>query len=243
MSVENRRRSPEELREMLKDLQFLPSRRDILRAFGEDTDAWNRFCVNRDKNGQRLFFELLNTEFIDGLSGYLQTIGERFGVTDRPLTVLEVGAGNGRLAHFLKERLDKNKVSYIATDPGFWGYDNIFPSDSVEKLDYEHALKAYKPDVVIASWMVYRADWTQDFRDTDSVQEYLLIGEPRVTGDDWLTWGGVYFGEEGKKPQYESDGFEKVLLKELSKSQICANDSLPRLNIHSSTYSFRRTEA
>lgn len=58
-------------------------------------------------------------------------------------------------------------------------------------MDYKEALKKYKPDIVISSWMPYTEDWTKDFRTFSSVKEYILIGEPDngCCGHPWKMWG------------------------------------------------------
>ena len=90
-------------------------------------------------------------------------------------TVLEVGAGSGRMSYYLKEKLkhDKN-IFIIATDPGSWQLTKHF---RVEPYSYQDAIKAFQPNMILTSWMPLGEDWTNVMRRCNSVEEYLLIGE------------------------------------------------------------------
>jgi len=147
--------------------------------------------------------------------------------------VVEVGAGNGRLSHFLRERLPECNI--IATDNGSWEIEPLYP---VEQIDVAEALEKYKPEIVISCWMPYTHDWTPMFRASDGLIGYILIGETDggCCGSD-KTWG---FCEE--KPEYEEDGFERIDLIELSRLQICRTDYFLRdyEMLHSSTVFFKK---
>ena len=114
--------TPGELREKLKDPSFLPTREDIFRVFGMgfEEEGWFEFCFDK-KNP---VFEFLNEEFIESFSDYLSKRAESLEATkDHPITILEVGAGNGRLSYFLQQKLEsKNpgKVKVISTESGEW---------------------------------------------------------------------------------------------------------------------------
>ena len=131
---------------------------------------------------------------------------------DEPWTVLELGAGNGKLSHFLKEELLRReggehgeRVRVEATDSFGWGLktgnavtggsfiDSSFAA--VEDMDYKRALEKYAPTVVLVSWMPQGEDWTKDIRATASVKEYVLVGEADdgCCGDNWHTWGNHAF--------------------------------------------------
>lgn len=233
----------EELQEKLRDPGYLPTRQEITDAFPPrdthfDRCLGDRFC--RDK--EHPVFEFLNQEYIEALADYLEQCVEELGATkDEPITILEVGAGDGRLTHFLKQKLEERSVNarIIATDSGEKGIKPDFP---VEKLDYKEALKKYNPTIVIACWMPPERDWTAEFRATKSVKEILLIGETDwgCCGDAWLTWGKTWKEEyKGKTPPYKADGFGRQDLEELSKLQICRSDE-PGYYYNSSTISFGR---
>lgn len=241
--------TPGELREKLKDPSFLPTHEDIFRVFGTrfEEEGWFDFCFDK-KNP---VFEFLNEEFIESFSDYLSKRSESLGATeDSPITILEVGAGNGRLSHLLQQKLtskNSGKVSVIATDSGEWNIKTSFP---VEKIDHKEALEKYQPKIVIFSWMPLGEDCTDDFRATKSVEEYILIGETAggCCGDEWKTWGNPHsYDKNGRAKKikketvpYIADGFELEEIADISKKQICRTDFEKYL--HSHTMSFKRTK-
>ncbi|KAJ3086850.1 hypothetical protein HK102_012349 [Quaeritorhiza haematococci] len=139
--------------------------------------------------------EILNREYVEGLGAYvarriLQYTGPSSGVREgtepgkREFVIAEVGAGNGALAYHLEVEVLRNlkstgnevDVKIVAVDAaGRLG--DITESFAVEKMNHLDALRHYHPDMVIASWMSKGVDWTADFRDAESVREYILIGE------------------------------------------------------------------
>jgi hypothetical protein len=246
--------SKEATREKLRDPNYLPTHGDVFRAFpkgydfnSQDLLDWHDFCFDKKEP----VFELLNKEYIEAFSGYLiERVIELWIAKGEPVTILEVGAGNGKLSHFLKEKLGPevgDKVKIIATDSGRWKLKTQFP---VENLDHEAALKKYAPQIVIYSWMPYGADMTEDFRKTSSVDEYLLIGETDdgCCGDSWLTWGVPPWNFETEEkmaeeiPPHLAEGFARKNLDDISDKQICRTDMITDY-YHSRTVSFRRTSA
>lgn len=235
--------------EALVESDHLPTRQEIIDSFGphstidEEMD-WNvrfgEFCRNPDQ----LVYEFLNQEFIAALGSYLAgRVTTMQQATGDSIVILEVGAGNGRLSHFLQEVLEKLPISHVkvvATDPVHPHYQ-IEPQFPVEKLDYKSALLKYQPDIVISSWMPYGADWTPAMRQTDSVEEYILVGERDggAVGSD-ETWGIHY-----ETPQHDEEGFSRYDQEQISRTQICCNDCVDDLTntpprSHSATTSFRR---
>ncbi|MBM4401765.1 MAG: hypothetical protein FJ044_00775 [Candidatus Cloacimonetes bacterium] len=246
-STQEEKSSPKGLWEKLGNAYYLPLHREILTVFARCGDCddyyklcgeWHRFC--RDE--KHPVFEFLNQEYIEALTNYLeQRTKELQKTVSELITILEVGAGDGRLTHFLGQKLEEKGISVkmIATDTGEEGVESVFP---VETLSYKEALRKYNPTIVIACWMPMKQDWTAEFRATQSVQEYLLIGEKDMgcCGDEWLTWGRDWLpGLEGKTPPYEADGFERYDLSEISKLQIARSDR-PGEYGQSHTVSFRR---
>jgi len=234
-----------ELREKMHDPNFLPSHEEISRAFPytkEGVDSWKEYCFDKENP----VFELLNKEFIKSFGDYLSERVEALGGSEQnPVVILEVGAGNGRLTHFLRQYLDvklSGKIKMIASDSGEWKLKSNFP---VEAIGHEEALKQYNPQIVIFSWMPYQEDYTDDFRATESVEEYLLIGETDggCCGHEWFTWGNDWSFDEAedqeKQPPYEAGGFERTYIKEVSENQICRTDDLDSPH-HSRTISFKR---
>jgi hypothetical protein len=191
-------------------------------------------------------YEFINEEFLEAFCDYLtQRIEELREIKDDFVQIVEIGAGNGRLSHFIRQRLGERvleKVKIMAVDSGTW---NIKPSFPVDQVDHKTALEKYKPHIVIFSWMPYKEDFTADFRAFESVEEYLLIGETDegCCGDEWKTWGHTWgFGEdqhEGEVAPYLSEGFARQNLDSISEHQICRTDS-PGDYRHSQTVSFRR---
>jgi len=238
--------TPEELREKLRDPSYLPTHEDISRAFkaeGLFSREWHDFCFDEENP----IFEFLNEEHLSAFGDYLSQRAEALGASeDSPVTILEVGAGNGRLSHFLQQKLEAKlpgKVKVVATDSGEWSLKTAFP---VETIGHREALEKYKPKIVVFSWMPYGADFTDDFRAAESVDEYILIGETDgvCCGDEWRTWGQSWsFDEEGEEKEkvapYIADGFERENLEDVSAHQICRTDQ-PGQYYHSSTTSFKR---
>ena len=132
-------------------------------------------------------YQVYTQEFIDSLVSYLSVrINEYYTTFSSPVTILEVGAGDGRLSHFLKQKLslliDAKKVTIIASDNKNWeksGETNKDPKDQILNLDYKDCLKNYAktPTIVISCWMNVDVDWTEDFRTNEHVQEYIMIGD------------------------------------------------------------------
>lgn len=214
--------------------EFFPSYEEALHAFLA-LSAEERKAIFIHKT--RPVFEILNRTYINALAAYIIESGFS--------TVLDVGAGDGRLAKYLTEaiqrvaRRERKKagggsgsrqaapVRVIPIDNGSWNIIEVFP---VEKLDLEPALKKYNPDFVIWCWMPI-GDWTWVFRKHPSVREYLLIGE---------TDGGFCGNDETwSRSTYEADGFTRHDLDGLSCFQLARNDENPPPS-RSRTVAFRR---
>jgi len=253
----------EDLEKKLADLKYLPSREEIFKVFGHNKvsyEKWHEF-VN---NPEHRIYEFLNKEYLNDLGDYMaERIEELGGTTEKPLEILELGAGDGRLGHFLCLELEKrvrNKYKYITTDdsnnwivgrpitrddtdkhPGAHAITPTFPID--HNLDAEEAMKKFNPDIVIVSWMPSRTDFTEEIRKNKNVKEYVLIGwaYDNVCGDINKTWGVNLF-QEDKIPQFEKEGFKDIQLEEVSKNQVGKNwgDYYTRKAHPSETVSFRK---
>jgi hypothetical protein len=240
--------NPQQRREKLRDPTYLPTRKDFFCAFESETQPgelddqeFTSFCFNKEN----CVYEVLNKEFIESLGNYIfRRVNELGATKDEPLTIIEIGAGNGRLTHFLKAQLEQvvpGKVTMIATDSVKWGIKTDFP---VEKLDHQVAIEKYRPKIVICSWMTQEKDLSADFRLAKNVEEYILIGCDEVCGGKWETWGIPPWGEEEKEeykiPPYQVDGFEREDLDDVRKNQICRMDWIGRDFTASKTVSFKR---
>ena len=108
-------------------------------------------------------------EFVDALAARLRTLALE--------PVVEVGAGRGDLARWLRER----GIPVVATDDGSWldgrlGWPLGLPPD-VERAGYVEALARHRPAAILCSWMPLGEDWTPAFRACPAARAYLLIGE------------------------------------------------------------------
>jgi len=97
--------------------------------------------------------------------------------------------------------------------------------------------------VAVAAWMPSGVDWTESFRRSTKLVEYILIGEAwdGCCGHNWRTHGNISFADssEETRPPYERDGFEKTELRHLSKLQLSRYDC-KQFAGSSRTFSFRR---
>lgn len=234
---------PAELRKKLRDPGFLPTHEQIKEAFKDEPERWQKWQEFCDDDPNDPVYEFLNAEYVDALADYFVDRARDFNSNPKkPMIILEIGAGNGRLAHFLRQKLVKKApgvIKVIATDSGSFKINNKFP---VERLNHDEALKKYNPDAVVFSWMPYKRDYTKNIRKIDNVKEYLLIGEPDggACGDAWETWGTGYRGK-GVSAPYQADGFVREDLRHLSALQISRIDP-PGAGFHSKSVSFRRKE-
>ncbi|MDB5264947.1 MAG: uncharacterized protein JWN64_518 [Parcubacteria group bacterium] len=204
--------------EKLKDPNYFPSYaelRPLADSFSNEEgdsvfptreDGIRDFAVNNH------IFEVFTQEYIEKFSGYLKERIANLSSGDEPITILEVGAGNGKLSHLLKDSMKdlvaSGKVKLVATDSGDWEIDS--PWENVEKLEVKDALKKYHPNIVISSWMPHGEDWTKDFREEKSVKEYVLIGPYGPCGSD-ATW-------EHTRPEFEKMYGDKELAKKMQPS-------------------------
>ncbi len=190
---ENEKRA--KLLEKLEDTSYLPTRGEIIEAFGAHANELLSFCH------KQYIFEFFTVEYVQALAEYINTRKATIKPKGK-MTILEIGAGNGKLAHYLNKYLEAIKcdAKVIATDSGEWNLDeNIFP---VEKLTHKEAIRKYRPDLIICSWMPRGIDLTPDFP-----SEYILIGIP-----DYCATKEVW--DRG------------VILENLRKLQICRTDMI-----------------
>jgi hypothetical protein len=245
----------EELRQKLNNPKYLPSLAElgsvfpivdtkVIFATGAEKDRqnerWERY-VGDERFVKR---EIITREYVKKLGEYL--IGRCAGYGGGSL--LELGAGDGRLAHFLREHFlaaGQKRIEYQAVDDrsGARGLEEsggelpIFP---VEEIDVAAALEKYSPRIVIVAWMPIGTDWTKQIRDTESVKEYVLIGHPydEVCGRRWETWGiDKKHLHAGEAAPYEKDGFAMHELKDVSQDE---RSFIARSDHPSQTISFIR---
>ena len=213
------------------DPVFLPSIEEV-KKYGKENFGYSKMrqLLNGRKKSDGMICEIWTEEYISRISLYLaELIRELNGGGKNPVTVLEVGAGNGKLSHFLRERIEGHvpgAADIVAcdsySDESVRKYGAYIPLHPVEKLSHDEALKKYSPDIVIFSWMPYGYDCTDDFRATESVSEYILIGEDGCCGRAWETWGSpwAYGYDEDRTPPYEKDGFTQEEIESVRGTQI-----------------------
>jgi hypothetical protein len=173
--------------------------------------------------GANSSFEILTKEYIDSLANYLQQRYKFVGKEGLP--ILEVGAGDGRLAHLLNASgiID---VQVIATD-----LEASKGDFKVVKMHRTKALGHFRPAIVLCSWMPWDEDWSREWRSPSSnLREYVLIGEQANCGKSFETYGlqGDACRQDPKVEQsqgsriapYFADGWEKVYLEKLSSLQL-----------------------
>jgi hypothetical protein len=150
-------------------------------------------------------FQLLNIEFIRELAKEIKKVN--------PEIILEVGAGEGLLGKFLSKELEKDII--LTDDYSWWNKEKIkIENKDIIMLDYIKAIKRYKPDFIIASWIPYKKWWTKEFIKCKSVKAYIVIGEGPggCTGSD-MDW-------ETSWTRHDLDN--------VSKYAICRTDSFGR---------------
>lgn len=176
--------------ELLENIQYLPMNSEVKKAFGLNPASFLGFCQ------QKNIFEFFTQEYIKELAKILNK--------KKYKNIIEIGAGNGKLSYFLN-KLVKNKI--IATDSGEWCLNgSTFP---VEMLGFEDALKKYKPDFVIISWIPRNFNIVDYIEKCDSIKGYLIIGVPEHCGT---------------KELWKETNFYATRIEELCEKQICRLD-------------------
>lgn len=144
----------------------------------------------------------LTVEFVQALATYIARAYARHGSAGG---IIEVGAGCGRLAHFLNET-GFIPVEIVATDsqpkPTPSHPNGRFP---VKALDDAAAIAAHAPvTIILCTWMPPAEDWTRRWR-AKRVAEYVLVG---ALGDEQLTCNK------------EHPGYERIMLAEVSRHML-----------------------
>lgn len=222
---------------------YLPSIDDLRQAFKtkSEFDEW----TNRN-----LLYEVFTHEYILDLSEYITRRYTELANRKDSIVVLEVGAGNGKLSHFLESVTQESsttqddilqKISFIATDDSSWTTTDdgtkVTIGNNVEQADYKTAIEQYHPDIVLTSWMPPNTDWSQFFREQD-VPEYILIGraDDGVNGTLNETWSIPSETDYNYNPSQQYTRYDMAM------HQISMHDTPPfdREHAYSSTVSFRK---
>lgn len=156
--------------------------------------------------------EIVTTEACEALASYLSRRHRQLGGTG---SLVEVGAGDGRLAHhlnatgFLPTRLIATDVKPVPTPSAPGG---AFPC---APLDHSAAIAQHGPvALVICAWMTPGEDWTPAFR-AARVPEYVLLGD--------------CCANPAASYNREHAGYERVLLKDVSRHMLHFSDAQPEL--------------
>lgn len=98
---------------------------------------------------------------------------------------LEIAAGDGTLARFLKDR----GVNLTASDNYAWNHAVHYP-EWVLRLDARESLRQSAPEVVICSWPPANNDFEHQVFKTPSVRLYIVIGSRhRFASGNWQAYG------------------------------------------------------
>jgi hypothetical protein len=205
---------------------YLPSIRELREPFGAHHDWFGRLWLYALKNDLS-FWELLTQESVNAWADYLAS---RYAAGQ--VDVLEVGAGNGRLTHFLGLALEQRRPGQFrirATDDGSW---QTVPAYPVEQLSAAAAIERYRPQVVIACWS--KIVRLQNLCAPFEVAEILMIGEPALCES-------MVHVEYGETAPTQVGGYTYVTLDDIARLQHCRTDDtvLGWHNQRSSTQSFR----
>ena len=173
-------------------------------------------------------YEIVTEELITGLVTHLVAAKKELGVTDRPLKILELGAGDGQLAFHISDQLARNNPGQFTVKAVDDNSYNISSLPIVKTQEAGKALANEEPDLVIMSWPT--DDWTPNIRRMESVREYILIGDPAYCG----TAPGQAYGAYGRSLVYgrepdpnllddapwAKDGFTHQLLEDIEQIQL-----------------------
>ena len=88
--------------------------------------------------------------------------------------MLEVGAGDGKLAFHLRRKLGE-EVEIIASDDMSWRIKSITGAVKVHAMDCSSAVDYFRPQLVLCMWMPSGEDWTPQIRAVESVESYVLV--------------------------------------------------------------------
>lgn len=194
--------------------------------------AWKAFVHGTPPCRPRTQYEVLTREYMLGLATLVRALHPALGARDC-LRVLELGAGDGRLAHFLRAALvdlgAEDEFRVLATDKT--PRNEAFP---VLEADYRRALDL-RPDIVVVAWMPLGQDWTPAIRRCPSVKAFILIGEARegICGRGFAPHGSA--SQKRQRPGVDHSWVMKEAVG-LSGLQLCFLDE-PWCNVrHSQTF-------
>lgn len=155
--------------------------------------SWKKFCR---KNG---IWQVYTKEFVDLLAGKIHELNSG--------RIIEICAGKGKLSYHLQKR----DIEIIATDDYSWK-DTCLSPKNVECLSAKEAIKKYKPNLVVASWIPNHLTIGFEILDDPEIDYFINIGED-VGNSTWMT------GEVDR-----TKGIERILLEEIADVGFCSSD-------------------
>lgn len=167
------------LRERLMDPNFLASAAEVGKMSYSERGEYHR------RTGEH---EILNREYVVALAQRIGFHIQSLIRTGSPITILEVGAGTGRLIHFLETSVrsalsqDENAlVRFIGVDnqSGSLGIRPIF---NVEKMNVHDAYRSYDSMVIVASWP--SCNWLEQIPSSATMLVAIGPGDLCNGGDD-----------------------------------------------------------
>lgn len=207
MWKENNNEQPENW-ESLKSLEqklsretYLPSVMELERIqknifakyeMQQAVQKWQEFCWQYGQS-----FELITQELVTNLSQIIQSF-DFGGVEKRVVKILELGAGNGRLTHFLKralpddemkkergegkrEELARKNFQLKAVDNGEMQIFSRIKGSEVSFAAAWQAVQDYQPDIILVSQMPMVYQWRNQGQascwSSDEIGETLVNGE------------------------------------------------------------------
>ena len=180
-------------------------------------ERWKRYITGTLGEGWPTFpqYEVITADYVTQLARYLrrrrlEILGADASST-RPLRVLELGAGDGRLTRHLREHLDGHGIEVCATDDHSLGLakggrHGVVAADALDAVAVAGNKCGFSRepttavsssslpgacDVALVCWQPMGVDWTAAIRASASFQEYVLVGEvdDGICGDPLATWG------------------------------------------------------
>lgn len=129
-------------------------------------------------------FQFWNKQYNDEIAKIINFVTK----LEKPRLILDICAGDGRLAKILTSR----GFNVKAVDNYSWPFNKRY--FKVENMDVSKGIEKYEPDFIIGCWMPYNTNWTPLFRGAKSVKHYMIIGEDEdgCCGGEWQPREGWY---------------------------------------------------
>ena len=183
----------------IEDFEVLPTYQEAVELFqicGSSRILEIAFSSHNISN----LFQVFNLEFVDALADEIRKMSGK--------PILEIGAGDGKLAHHLRKR----GIPVEATDD----YSLFMPRDPsrVRNLTHIKALEEYNPEIVVASWVRNIVDDVMAFL---TVNHLILIYSSRCCVPDYrFTY---------QAPQRRN--FHQTSIKSVMQFGVCSGDYYP----------------